>query len=139
MITINITPQMKGKFFTNRNHVISNVLDDMEDDIDKKGMDRLRNRFKKAPAGVLKNPTGYYHSRLDSNRHGLMSGGKGFSVEFHDSGVVYGPWLEGTSSRNQTTRFKGYSVFRKTRDWLESRVVPQLLSKYSKKIERELS
>lgn len=29
-----------------------------------------------------------------------------------DGGVVYGPWLEGVSRRNQTTRFKGYRTFR---------------------------
>lgn len=27
--------------------------------------------------------------------------------------VIYGPWLEGVSNRNQTTRFKGYSMFRR--------------------------
>lgn len=31
-----------------------------------------------------------------------------------DGGVVYGPWLEGTGSRNRTTRFKGYWAFRTT-------------------------
>lgn len=29
-----------------------------------------------------------------------------------DGGIVYGPWLEGTGSRNRTTRFKGYRSFR---------------------------
>lgn len=29
-----------------------------------------------------------------------------------DQDVVYGPWLEGTGSRNRTTRFKGYFTFR---------------------------
>lgn len=31
-----------------------------------------------------------------------------------DGGIVYGPWLEGTGSRNETTRFKGYRHFRLT-------------------------
>jgi hypothetical protein len=31
------------------------------------------------------------------------------------TGVVWTPWLEGTSRRNDTTRFKGYHLFRKTR------------------------
>lgn len=31
-----------------------------------------------------------------------------------DQDVVYGPWLEGTGSRNRTTRFKGYRLFRIT-------------------------
>jgi hypothetical protein len=26
--------------------------------------------------------------------------------------ATYGPWLEGTGSRNETTRFKGYHGFR---------------------------
>ena len=30
-------------------------------------------------------------------------------------GVTWAPWLEGTTRRNQTTRFKGYHLFRKTR------------------------
>lgn len=29
-----------------------------------------------------------------------------------DGGVVYGPWLEGVSRRNQTSRFRGYRTFR---------------------------
>lgn len=28
--------------------------------------------------------------------------------------IVYGPWLEGTGSRNETTRFKGYHAMRET-------------------------
>ena len=52
--------------------------------------------------------TGFYRNLifgvLQDSRHGLI----------HDSNVIYGPWLEGTSSRNQTTRFKGYSMFRRT-------------------------
>jgi hypothetical protein len=30
-------------------------------------------------------------------------------------GVVWWPWLEGTSQRNRSTRFKGYHTFRTTR------------------------
>lgn len=33
----------------------------------------------------------------------------------------YGPWLEGTGSRNATTRFKGYHSFRMAGQELESR------------------
>lgn len=57
---------------------------------------------------VLVNPTGYYRSQIDW----LINQGNG-AVIVHDRGVVYGPWLEGTGSRNRTTRFKGYHTFRK--------------------------
>lgn len=29
-------------------------------------------------------------------------------------GVTWGPWLEGTSQRNKSTKFKGYHLFRET-------------------------
>jgi hypothetical protein len=38
-----------------------------------------------------------------------------------DQGVIYGPWLEGTGSRNRTTRFKGYATFRRTTQQLAMR------------------
>jgi hypothetical protein len=31
-----------------------------------------------------------------------------------DQNLIYGPWLEGTGSRNRTTRFKGYASFRRS-------------------------
>jgi hypothetical protein len=55
---------------------------------------------------VLVNPTGYYESQIADTPVSP------FLHRVHDSGVVYGPWLEGISSRNQTTRFKGYHTFR---------------------------
>lgn len=33
--------------------------------------------------------------------------------------ATYGPWLEGTGSRNETTRFKGYHGFRKAGEELD--------------------
>lgn len=54
------------------------------------------------------NPTGYYRSQVDY----LINQGNG-AVIVHDRGVVYGPWLEGTGSRNKTSRFKGYHIFQK--------------------------
>lgn len=38
--------------------------------------------------------------------------------------VLYGPWLEGTSTRNASTRFKGYRFFKLTRAWLKKNVGP---------------
>jgi hypothetical protein len=38
-----------------------------------------------------------------------------------DRGVVFSPWLEGVSKRNQTTKFKGYRLFRKTRAQLNKK------------------
>jgi hypothetical protein len=56
---------------------------------------------------VLKKQTPYYRTQIDYS----INQGNG-NVIVHDRGVVYGPWLEGTGSRNKTTRFKGYRTFR---------------------------
>lgn len=42
------------------------------------------------------------HGKLVSSMQGRIDDGRS----------VYGPWLEGTGSRNQTTRFKGYHIMR---------------------------
>jgi len=54
-----------------------------------------------------------------------------------DNGCVYGSWLEGESSRNSSTRFKGYRSFRKTRDWLEMHVAT-LVASAVQRLVREL-
>lgn len=38
-------------------------------------------------------------------------------------GVTWAPWLEGTSTRNSSTGFKGYRLFRKTRLSLQRKAV----------------
>ncbi len=45
----------------------------------------------------------------------------------HANAVVYGAWIEGTSSRNQTSRFKGYHLFRKAAQETQRRL-GQILS-----------
>lgn len=59
---------------------------------------------------VLRNPTGYYQSRIRNERVSANT------ARVHDSGVVYGPWLEGVGSRNSpVTRFPGYGHWRRTK------------------------
>lgn len=64
---------------------------------------------------VLRHPTGYYESRVRVDR---VTPDR-FVIT--DQGVVYGPWLEGVSSRNQETRFKGYATFRRVAQRTEAR------------------
>lgn len=52
--------------------------------------------------------TGYY---AENYRTTVLS----YNDILIDNPVVYGPWLEGTSSRNESTRFKGYHLWRKAR------------------------
>lgn len=50
--------------------------------------------------------TPYYETQVHVERRVL-------DVSVNDRGVVYGPWLEGTGSRNESSRFKGYASFRR--------------------------
>jgi hypothetical protein len=80
---------------------IGDFLDAAAEEVAQQGV----NEVKQMLGGVLKNPTGYYerHITTDRQQNGIAT---------TDSGVIYGPWLEGVSSRNQTSRFKGYWTFR---------------------------
>jgi len=58
----------------------------------------------------FQNATGHYQSKVNIARRGLdlvVSDG------YPGSGVLYGPWLEGVGTRNETTRFKGYFALRR--------------------------
>lgn len=48
--------------------------------------------------------------------HGVVRGDEGI---IDDGGIIYGPWLEGVGSRNATTRFKGYFMWRRTAQNME--------------------
>ena len=48
-------------------------------------------------------------------------------------GVVFAPWLEGTSQRNESTGFRGYHLFRKTRLQL-SKMAPDIAQKELDKV-----
>jgi hypothetical protein len=58
----------------------------------------------------IRHPTPYYETRVNiaTSVTGLIT-----ERRVNDSGVIYGAWLEGVSSRNQATRFKGYASFRR--------------------------
>lgn len=63
------------------------------------------NRVRMDLSGVLRTNTGRYESKI----HVEMDGD---DVMVTDTVISYGPWLEGVGSRNASTRFPGYHVFR---------------------------
>jgi hypothetical protein len=82
--------------------------DQVKQDIAAEGLNRLRGfAMNKTGRG-----TGRYQSELQTSN--LAYG----DIRISDP-VVYGPWLEGSSSRNSSTRFKGYRLWRKTAQVLE--------------------
>lgn len=70
------------------------------------------NRVQALGRANFKNPTGFYESQVQVERRQTYRG-------VWDNRAIYGGWLEGVSSRNQTTRFKGYRLFRRTKQELD--------------------
>lgn len=63
----------------------------------------------------IRHPTPYYETQITVTQRGA-------DQVVHDRGIVYGPWLEGVSSRNATTRFKGYHSAARAVVTLEAKV-----------------
>jgi len=67
------------------------------------------------------NKTGRATGAFQANLHVLRRGPDAVIPGRMIKGVTWVPWLEGVSKRNRSTRFKGYHLFRQTRDELQRR------------------
>ena len=70
--------------------------------------------------------TGHYRRNVSGQAQGLRG-------RIDDGGVVYGPWLELGGGR-----FKGYSAFRKTTQWMEEQV-PKEATKMVQQLARKMN
>lgn len=78
-------------------------LDASKKDVADLAVDQLRStKMDKTGRG-----TGHYQSEI---KQSVLT----FNDILIDDPVIYGPWLEGTSQRNDSTRFKGYHLWRQT-------------------------
>jgi hypothetical protein len=104
MINVRVTATTTGPLFngSTQRH-LHLAVDEAEQEIATIGADHLRGDLGRPP---FKNPTGWYKSHITPKKIGAL-----WVVQ--DSGVVYGPWLAGTSSRNHRSRFKGYHHWRR--------------------------
>lgn len=111
---IGIGAKASGKIFlaVPRNAAFGKLIRDIKEEVADYGVFLVLMRL----GQVLREPTGYYESRIRKERQQ-----DDFFVT--DSGVIYGPWLEGTGSRNQISRFKGYRTFQITKRELDQKKV----------------
>ena len=86
-----------------------------------KGEQRLAEQLRPRPAGVYLSveQAGPGKASTGNYRRNISTEFKNMSAMIHDGNVVYGPWLEGISSRNNSSRFKGYGVYRQTGSYLQ--------------------
>lgn len=105
---------LSGPFFDGRaEHAIREFLDDATYQIAGQALAEVHLILDLS----IKHPTPYYETQVTSERAGQ-------DMVVHDRGIVYGPWLEGVSQRNRTTRFKGYAAFRKATQEMERKAEP---------------
>ena len=120
-VEVNMTMQKKGAMFRRPKHTVQDVTNKFVQFVAEKGEEELSTMLRPQPSGVYKvnsTTTGHYRRNINT----AFSSGKAI---INDGKVVYGRWLEGVSSRNQTTRFKGYFSFRKTAHLLQKFVKQQ--------------
>lgn len=109
MVDFQVTVRRSGPLFDGRaRQAVQSYARAAEKAVAQEGARMVRRRLHQ----VLRHPTGYYEGHVAAE----MVNDR---WEVNDDGVVYGPWLEGTGSRNRTTRFKGYATFRRTRALLD--------------------
>ena len=107
-----MTTRATGPLFDGR---ALRIVDKMTTDINKAVAQEAFEEVGAALDVVLQNPTGFYESQITIKR-------VRDSFVVNDSGVVYGPWLAGVSSRNNATRFKGYAHWRQATQRTQARV-----------------
>lgn len=122
---IRVNTSASGPWATGRaGRALHDYADDAEYQVARRGEQMVHARLRQ----VLRHPTGYYQSRISVDR---TTGGR---YMIHDGDVIYGPWLEGTGSRNSpVTRFPGYFTFRRTKALLDrqaSQIARELLARY---------
>lgn len=112
LLRIRANARYNGPMFDARaRRAFRDMRDELEEDAAEFALDHIQGTFHTH----FRQPTGYYESNVRiKNSNEVWDGGQ--------AGPVYGPWLEGVGSRNNTTRFKGYHAFRKAADALDRRV-----------------
>lgn len=114
-LRISTRTQFNGPIF---DHRARRAFDDFRDELEEESAEFVLDHIKQTFHTHFKQPTGRYERAVHISRsgrgHEVTDGGL--------AGPVYGPWLEGVGSRNQTTRFKGYRAFRKAAQALDRRI-----------------
>lgn len=105
-ITPSITFDFDGALFRGEEGaIIQEYIRDATDEIASQALANVHMYLNSS----IQNPTPYYETQIIKER--AMD-----TVIVHDRGIIYGPWLEGTGSKNRPRPgFPGYHSFRRAR------------------------
>ena len=121
-MNLSVKVATQGPLFTSKaTRLMGKAVDSAIKEVVQKGEQRLAEELRPRPAGVYLSvgQAGQGKASTGNYRRNISTEFKNQSAMIHDGNVVYGPWLEGISSRNETTRFKGYGVYRQTASHLQ--------------------
>ena len=108
------------------------ALSEYTDQVDYAVANEAENLVRAHLARSIQKRTPYYETRIGVERS--SRGG----YEVNDGGVVYGTWLEGTSSRNYpVTRFRGYRAFSRARARVQQiapAIARRILPRYTRRM-----
>ncbi len=94
---------LRGPLFDARApRVVNAMLDDSAQAI----AERAQNDVRETIQSRAVRRTGNYERHVKIDRQGN-------DRQVNDGGIVYGPWLEGVSRRNYSTRVRGFAQFRR--------------------------
>ena len=116
--------ELKGPVFENASAKIQDGIGDVLQAAVEAGEQHLDETLRPRPAGVYLSAEEAGKAKSIGNYRRQVQGKveSDLHAQITDNGCIYGPWLEGIGSRNEVTRFKGYSSFRKTAQWLQERI-----------------
>lgn len=103
--------ELRGPLFDARAaRVVDAMLNDAADAVAQRAQNDVRDTIQSRAV----RRTGNYERHVKIDRQGN-------DRQVNDGGIVYGPWLEGVSRRNYSTRFRGFSQFRRATQRLAGR------------------
>ena len=139
---IKTTVELQGNFFKPiAPHLLEGFVQKGIEDLVQIGEGFLMDRLKpQSGGGVYLNTPPSQGGSTGNYRRNISTSVKTLSARIDDGGVIYGPWLEGITSRNGSRpRFPGYSSFRKASQKMEKDrdgVFRKTLNEYVRKMNR---
>src|SRR6266540_6611388 len=109
-ITVSTQIDVRGPLFDGRDiPILRKFNEDAKRLVAKAGEDQIRERVTKRAKHPTGKPGGHFAAAIVTKD---FKKGRTITAEYPQ--ILRGPWLEGSSQRNQSTRFKGYKLFRLT-------------------------
>jgi hypothetical protein len=127
-ITVETQVNVRGPLFEGRDKPIMRKFnEDAKQLVAKAGEQQIRERVTRRAKHPSGKPGGHFAAAIVTKDYK-----KGRTITAEYPQILRGPWLEGSSTRNASTRFKGWRMFRLTRTWLRRnymKLIQDLLDK----------